>query len=145
MLLGGITKKQPTLTMNMIKKAIRKFVHYVKVATLCTLGAGAAAFIVYSGFVIYQHEKISNKVEAEEPTVEAPAVEDIIIEDVKAIIPKRGTVEQARDMLAEATAQLDAEEQKILDEIEALTADYEMAVATREEKIEQINEVRSSF
>ena len=54
-------------------------------------------------------------------------------------------VEKARDMLTEATAKLNAEEEKLLAEIAEVKADAASRVAALEAKLEEINIVRSSF
>ena len=54
-------------------------------------------------------------------------------------------VEKARDMLAEATAKLDAEEEKLLAEIAKIKAEAEARIAELEEKVEEVNVVRASF
>lgn len=54
-------------------------------------------------------------------------------------------VEKAREMLTEATAKLNAEEEKLLAEIAEVQADAASRVAALEAKLEEINIVRSSF
>lgn len=66
-------------------------------------------------------------------TVEYHAPETVL-EEVQELITPQNDVQVARDMLAEATAKLDAEEARLTTEINE-----------REAKIAEINEIRASF
>ena len=61
------------------------------------------------------------------------------------VTPPKSDVELAKEMLAEATAKLDAEEALIEAEIKRIQDEATVKVAELEAKITEINNIRSSF
>lgn len=116
-------------------KRIKKILATIFRIFLLLVTVGAVGLLGYSGWVIYKG-MTTEKTEAPAPTV---------IEQVHEVVAPKSDVEKARDMLAEATAQLDAEEAKLLKEIDDINAEASTKVAEREAKIAEINKIRSSF
>jgi LPS O-antigen subunit length determinant protein (WzzB/FepE family) len=96
-------------------KKVKKFVKYVVVFTFVGAFIAGLAFIAQPNVTYYQAERATST--------------SSIMERVK-----KSDVEIARDMLAEATAKLDAEEARINEQIAELEA-----------KLEEIRTVRISF
>ena len=97
-------------------KAIIKFIKKLAIYTSIVGIVGITAYVAYY-------------VTRPSTVTTAPAVEEVVVEEVH-----RDALDIAREELQRATAALDAEEEKLLAEI-----------AEREARIEQINEIRSSF
>ena len=103
-----------------------KTIKTITVILLLTVIAVGAVILLQPQTVEYQSERATST------TFFTPKIE-------------KTDVEKARDMLTEATAKLNAEEEKLLAEIAEVKADAASRVAALEAKLEEINIVRSSF
>lgn len=118
---------------------MKKFIQKTKqtiVLIIKYLTVAALLFVIIYGTLMYldwkQEEMIYIAPETPEMPQEAP-------------LPTKSDVELAEDMLAEATAKLDAEEAKLVAEIKAIEAESTAKILEREAKIAEINEIRASF
>lgn len=109
-------------------KTVKRIARIIKLTVLYTAAIAILGGTAYGAYWLKQHDTVTY----EAPKVEAP-------------VQELGDVEQAQKLLTEATAKLDAEEQKLLTEKEQVETEAAQRVAEIEAKIEEINETRSSF
>lgn len=125
-----------TKIVNRVKRIVRMIVNY----TLILLGLCALAYVVYTGYVVYM--SMTNE---SEPAPALEPIQESIVEQVKEQVQPKSDVEQAQTMLAEATAKLDAEEERLLAEIADIENKAAAEVAERQAALDEINEIRASF
>ena len=112
--------------MKTIKRTIAKIVKVIMYSIIIAI----AVYALFAGYTAYSTIEVQNT---------------SIPQKVEEVITPKSDTEQAKEMLAEATAKLNAEEEKLLTEIADIKAKSDAEIAEREAKISDINTIRSSF
>lgn len=116
-----------------MKQKIKKLKAIVKYAIKLVLAIAIGIIMLYGGILYF--DIMQAPIEYTAPEKEEPAV----------INTPKNDVSEAERMLAEATAKLNAEEEKLEKEIAEIKAEAQAQVDEKEAQIAEINKIRSSF